>query len=111
MLGNYEMADGSWDMEREAADYEQAELEAQGRDHSRRMKKVDALHGTDPAAAAAACNHGWGYPLDSLAARDDDDPRAGEEGHRCLNCGSVISEFGRSAAVLIPCELPPAPRG
>lgn len=57
-----------------------------------------------------ACLHGGGYPLDSEAARNEHDPRAGQAGVRCSDCGSVLSGFrwDGPVTVLVPCELPSA---
>ena len=46
MTRNYEMADGSWDMDRESADELQASLEAQAQRSERLARK-------------GICTHGW----------------------------------------------------
>ena len=105
----YDTIDG-WDMEREAADVEQAELEAAGREYGRRVRRSAALRDSDPMAAARACPHGSGYPLNRPAAHHNNDPRAGEDGFRCTSCGSVLDGnpmFGMST-VRVPCEIEPA---
>jgi hypothetical protein len=95
------------------ADIEQAELEAAGREVSRGHKRMMALRQSSPMAAARACKHGWGYPTDSPAAENSKDPRAGQKGERCLNCGSwwagrVSFRDMRDTDPTVPCELPPA---
>ena len=115
MIGNYELDDGSWDMEREQADYDQAALEEAGNRHARTVRKVKAMLATaegltaDPLAAsnirwqaANLCPHGGGYGLNGSAAVDAGDPRAGEMGYRCHDCGSVVTDI--MGDVLIPCE-------
>lgn len=98
------------DMEREQADIEQAELEAAGREYGRAHRRMMALRKAgDLTGAAKACKHGAGYPLASLAATYAKDPRAGEKGVRCSDCGSVIDEFpwgGHYVTIIHPCELP-----
>ena len=84
------------------ADIEQAELEAAGRRAARgyaRMRKLLALGRRDE--AARACRHGGGYPLRSPAAQNARDPRAGEEGVRCYECGSVLSGWAYEGPVRI----------
>ncbi len=116
MIGDYEMDDGSWDCEREQADYDQAALEEAGNRHARVVRKVKALLEVakgltaDPLAAsnirqqaATLCLHGGGYGLKGSAAVDAGDPRAGEEGYRCHDCGSVVDDI--MGDVLIPCEI------
>ena len=90
------------------ADFDQRDLEEAGRDFSRRHRRMRALRAAGRLVdAAAACPHGGGYPLNSNAARDVSDPRAGEIGFRCEDCGSVLASYERGAAVLVPCELAP----
>ena len=89
------------------ADIEQAELEAAGNEYARRARKsAAAREAGDLDAAAAACPHGHGYPLDSPAARHENDPGAGEAGYRCLECGSRLDaspwDDGR---VTVACEV------
>lgn len=45
-MSRYEMPDGSWDMEREDADYQMAALEEVGRRASRLKKKGVCVHGS-----------------------------------------------------------------
>jgi len=64
----------------------------------------------DVAGAAAACFHGWGYPLNSLAATNVRDPLAGGDGYRCIDCGSVLDRdpfITRTVRVLLPCQQRP----
>jgi hypothetical protein len=96
------------------ADIEQAELEAAGRVAARGDYAMRRLRAAGQLAAAArACLHGWGYPTDSQAARNERDPRAGQPGFRCLNCGSYFAERNphlsdlRSLTAAAPCELEP----
>ena len=108
MIGNYETPDGGWDMEREQADFDQAEMERAGRVYSRRAKASAGLRAAgNLEGAAELCPHGGGYPLASLAATGRNDPRAGEKGVRCLDCGSVLSNFPWEGPVDVwfPCEI------
>lgn len=105
------------------ADIEQAELEAAGRAAGRGHRRMLTLREAgDPAGAAILCHHGAGYPTNSPAARNINDPRAGQAGHRCTTCGSfwtfeqieeISDRFGvrlsalRRIAPLAPCELEP----
>ncbi|MGB2713262.1 MAG: hypothetical protein WBC51_03725 [Vicinamibacterales bacterium] len=106
------------------ADIEQAELEAAGRAAGRGHRAMLRLRTAgNLAAAALACHHGAGYPTHSPAATNCADPRAGERGHRCTECGSFwtaeqIAPFYsrlygvqlsalRQIAPLVPCELEP----
>jgi hypothetical protein len=91
------------------ADYDQAAMEAEGRADSRARRRSEQLAAAgDLAAAARACPHGGGYPLASPAARNARDPRAGESGFRCDDCGSVLDldPFWHpdECAVVHPCE-------
>jgi hypothetical protein len=89
--------------ERFQADCEQAELEAAGREYARGHKRMLRLRAEGKLReAAAACLHGAGYPLASLAAERSGDPGAGGLGFRCSECGSVLSEW--AGAVLKPCD-------
>jgi hypothetical protein len=108
-MSRYDTPDG-WDMGREQADYEQAELEAAGAAYARATRRVKALVAMGKKEEAARyCPHGGGYPLNSLAAKNSKDPRAGQAGHRCLDCGSVLDRpsYVSGAVVLVPCELEP----
>ena len=76
------------------ADIEQAELEAAGRAYSRRLRRARILFNQGRIGEASVmCPHGGGYPLKSPAAKNSEDPREGEEGVRCCDCGSVLSHF------------------
>lgn len=101
------------------ADDLQADLEAASRG-ARQMRRL--LRAGHPADAARACHHGSGYPTNSPAASGCADPRAGQPGHRCTECGSywradqfahVAGRFSvplsalRQIAPIAPCELPP----
>lgn len=95
------MSGGGWfdaealEAERMDADLEQADFEAAGREYGRRLRQSRRLLAAgDLGGAAAACPHGSGYPLRSLAARNLGDPRAGEDGFRCSDCGSVLAGVG-----------------
>ena len=106
------------------ADIEQAELEAAGRAPGRGYRPMLALRKQGKLAeAAAACHHGAGYPTHSPAAKNCADPRAGQRGHRCSECGSFWTAeqiapiysrlYGvqlsavRRIAPAVPCELEP----
>lgn len=103
--------DGGWmdqeaiDQERFDADREQAQLEAEGRSYAKRSRRAAQLRAAGRLVEASAmCPHGGGYPLDSLAARNAKDPRAGQPGIRCYDCGSVLSDWGSQGVVLFSCE-------
>jgi hypothetical protein len=94
------------------ADIEQAQLEAAGRASARGHRRMKQLRADGKLAeAAAACTHGAGYPTDSPAARNANDPRAGEIGHRCTDCGSFFAGRlkhlwdVRERTATAPCEL------
>lgn len=90
--------------ERFYADMEMAEIEAAGRSSAKRIKLSAALRAQGKLAqAAAVCPHGWGYSSPSIAATQENDPRASETGFRCYHCGSFLSDDER--AVLYPCEI------
>lgn len=95
--------------ERRDADMQQAEYEAEGREHGRRQTKTKQLiQAGDKEGAAKTCPHSGGFPLDSLAAKYDEDPHVGADGWRCSDCGSRLSaspwDGGR---VTVPCEVVP----
>lgn len=79
MSGNYEMEDGSWDSEREEADRQQADFQADAREYTRLRRRIlaAALRG-DLAGAARLCRHGW-------SGRHED-------GRLCEICGSTFKE-------------------
>jgi len=89
---NYEMPDGSWDMEREDADCQQAALEAAGRNFVKRRKRsLAALLEGNKERAAELCPHSWTLP------------------DRCFDCGSVgtrSDDFERVFTVTEPCVHP-----
>jgi hypothetical protein len=90
------------------ADLLQAQYEAEGAAYAARQRESDRLRASgDVDAAARKCPHGSGYPLASPAATHSDDPFAGEEGVRCTECGSRLSDFAwDGGTVLVPCEVP-----
>lgn len=104
----------SWFNPDNDADWDQVELEQAGRDSARAMRRM--LEHYDAGRldeAAAACPHGWEYPLDSLAAKNHEDPATGEAGHRCNHCGSRLAESSfdtRNPRVLVACEIKPERR-
>jgi len=104
-MKNYESPDGSWDWDREQADHDQAALEAAGRASAARKRRSRALREAgDLEGAALACPHGARYGLDGSHARSVGDPRAGEHGDRCLECGSHVEGYGSAVRVLAACE-------
>ena len=93
-------------------DIEQAELKVAGREafsRNKRMKTLRAAGRLDE--AADICPHGGGFPLDSIAASEGTtgfgiDPFAGEEGYRCIDCGSRLSgPPWEHPTILVPCEV------
>ena len=93
---------------RQEADEQMAALEDAGRraTRARRLVKALRLEGNYP-KAASYCPHGWGYGTPGEAAVQRADPRAGQIGWRCLDCGSFLDRepYGGGAVVLHPCEL------
>lgn len=74
------------------ADMEQAQFEAEGNRYARTQAKVDALiEAEDFEAAAKICDHGHVGGLTGTCSLED--PRYGEEGYRCFNCGGVVDEI------------------
>ena len=64
----YELPDGSWDIEREEADYQQAQFEVEERARSQQIKRAHRAYlSGDKAKAAKLCPHGAGYiiPMDT----------------------------------------------
>jgi hypothetical protein len=91
------------------ADFEQRDFEEQSARFASRERNSAKLRaeGNLP-AAAKACPHGWGWPLDSLAAEHENDPNAGEDGWRCGDCGSRLDRSAFDNGMLVvPCEVPP----
>lgn len=75
------------------ADREQATLEAEGNRWWKNQKKVDALISAgDYHNAALLCWHSGGCMLTGSCAADD--PRYGQEGMRCSNCGAHVTDIG-----------------
>lgn len=89
------------------ADFEQAEMEEEGRRYWRRVDRMNDLRAEGRLVEAAAiCPHGSGYPLNSLAAIYTHDPREGEDGYRCSTCGSALTDAPwNGGTVTHPCEL------
>lgn len=114
------MSEGGWfdseaiEAERFDADMEMAALEAAGRRASRVRKAAKALFiAGDLDGAAKACAHrGGGYPLNSIAASNDGDPRSGQGGVRCHDCGSAVTCFAWDGKpeVIAACEFKPFAR-
>lgn len=103
----FDMEQEALEQERRDADIEMAELYAAGREASRRRSRSERLFAAGRLMEAAeACPHGGGYPLDSIAARNAGDPRAGQSGVRCDSCGSVLSGFRWDGPVTVvhPCD-------
>jgi hypothetical protein len=111
-MKNYELPDGSWDMDREEADHQMAELQAAGREADR-ARKISERHADDAMRsealaeyfrrdgltiladhhaeeahaarwkAAEACPHNGGISL----------PKECGGGARCYDCGSHLNGF------------------
>lgn len=137
---DYGMEQEAIEQERFEADCEQADMEAQGRAYGKRIRRMRrylaasvavlagnpsgvtpelaatwagdmaGLAGYLRGKAASFCPHSGGYPLDSIAAGNSQDPRAGQPGVRCVDCGSVVSCFPWDGVpeVISACELPGA---
>ncbi len=92
--------------ERLDADREQAELEALGRSLDKRHRRMERLLAEGKTIEAArVCSHDGGYPLRSIAAEDLGDPRKGQSGWRCSDCGSVLSASPwDDGVVTVPCD-------
>lgn len=81
--------------ERLDADREQAALEAEGNRYARRMRQVEALLKSEQfEEAVELCTHGHVGGLTGSCT--DGDPRHGEVGYRCFNCGGHVTEIGGS---------------
>lgn len=96
------------------ADIEMAELESAGREGSRLKRLSNQLVAEGNLMAAAnACPHWSRYGLSGTAARDAGDPRYGEKGDRCTDCGSWVSDAledwreGLEPQVYAACEFRP----
>jgi hypothetical protein len=100
-------------LDRMDADLLQAQYEAEGNAYARRQRRMESLRAEGMLVEAAeACNHGSGFPLDSIAASEGTtgfgvDPFAGEAGYRCVDCGSRLSgsPWDGDVTVLVPCEV------
>lgn len=76
--------------ERLDADREQAEFEAEGRAYARRQAKAAAaLESGDVETAVATCSHGYVGGLTGSCTEGD--PRHGQEGARCFDCGAHVT--------------------
>lgn len=74
------------------ADMEQAALEAEGNRYARNLRKVEQLIAEgDLDAATELCMHGHVGLL--KGACSEGDPRYGEEGYRCFECGAVVTDI------------------
>ena len=79
--------------ERLDVDREQAQLEAAGNAHARRQRQVEALLKSEKLdEATKLCFHGFVGGLDGSCT--DGDPRHGEEGYRCFECGAHVTDIG-----------------
>jgi formate dehydrogenase maturation protein FdhE len=92
--------------ERLDVDRQQAEFEAEGNRFWSQVKHMKALREQGRLdEAAEMCPHGGGYPLDSLAAKHENDPRQGEKGIRCSDCRSVLTAWPYEGGTVVhPCE-------
>jgi hypothetical protein len=95
------------------ADFEMRELYAAGARAARGHKAMMRLRAAGQMAEASrACQHGSGYNTDGGCATFLHDPRAGQAGMRCSDCGSFF-EDARSLydmrddpeSVTVPCEF------
>ena len=74
------------------ADMLQAQFEAEGRALALRMGRVEKLLAEGRRdEATATCPHGHLGLLTGSCSEDD--PRYGESGYRCYECGAVVSTF------------------
>jgi hypothetical protein len=104
--------EGGWfdeeaiEQERFDADLLQAQYEREGNEFWRQLQRAKKLREEGKLQEAAeACPHSGGYPLDSLAAGYNEDPHKGENGFRCVDCGSRVTDI--MGDVLVACEIPP----
>lgn len=102
----------AWSLDRMEADMLQAQYEAEGNAHARRQRKMLELRKEGKLfAAAEMCDHGGGFPLDSIAASEGTtgfgvDPFAGEDGYRCVDCGTRLSASPWDGGeIVVPCEV------
>jgi|10_taG_2_1085330.scaffolds.fasta_scaffold21191_9 hypothetical protein len=91
------------------ADFEMREMEAQGREHRRKVNRSQALRDEGKwDEAAEACPHSGGYSSPSKAAERADDPRKDEKGFRCGTCGSFLSgDPWEDYTIIAACEIEP----
>lgn len=77
------------------ADLLQASLEAEGNRHARRAERVAKLLAAGQVGEATSlCFHGSVGGLTGSCTEGD--PRHGEEGYRCFECGAHVTEIGGS---------------
>ena len=104
----------SWFDSDNDADWATMELQTSGRERERAIDEMlQHFDAGDLKKAALSCPHGWEYPLESDCARDSNDPNAGEEGYRCIHCGSRLEQSSWDnphTKVLVPCEMRPDKR-
>lgn len=80
-------------LERIDADREQAQLEAEGNAHARRSRQVHALlKSGEVEEATKLCFHGFVGGLTGSCTEGD--PRHGEDGCRCFECGAHVTDIG-----------------
>ena len=96
------------------ADWDTMELQSVGREHDVAIKgMLKHFDDGDKEKAALNCPHGWEYLLNSEHAHNENDPAAGEDGVRCIHCGSRLEDNSWSnphTKVLVPCEMRPDQR-
>jgi len=93
------------EQERLDADMLQAQYERESAVYSARERRSQKLRSEGKLdEAARECPHGSVGLLAGLCSEDD--PRYGEEGFRCHECGSVVDEIG--GRVIHACEEIPA---
>jgi len=75
------------------ADMEMAAFEAEGARYAARHRRVEALLAEGRLEEATKlCDHGATGLLKGTCSLDD--PRYGEEGSRCYDCGAVVTDLG-----------------
>lgn len=78
--------------ERLSVDQEQAALEAEGTRHWRRVEKArQLLEAGEVEEAVSICPHGHAGGLTGSCTEND--PRHGEEGYRCFECGAHVDDL------------------
>lgn len=71
----------------------QAQYEEEGRSYSQRLAKAEKLIAEgDHVQGQNVCPHGHVGLLTGLCSEDD--PRYGEDGYRCYECGAVVTDIG-----------------